>query len=285
MPELDTIAALTAPVTENDLREGLLALGIHHGDTVVVHSALSKIGWVCGRELAVVRALVRGIGIFGLLVMPAHSGDNSEPADWSRPPVPESWQAPIRANMPAYDRRAMPTRGMGRIADCFRTYPGTRRSGHPHVSWCARGFGARWLLRGHVPGKPCFGMGSPLGRLYRRNAKILLLGVGYDNCTALHLAESLDSNTPQMSVGAAVRVWGKRRWMTWTDIEFNSDRFVALGEQYEAEGGPVTHGRLGNANCTVVRVRPLVDFGLAWLQKQANAGEKPLEKPSVSATD
>jgi aminoglycoside 3-N-acetyltransferase len=269
LPEKDTISAAAAPVTEAQLLLGLRALGVRPGDTLVVHAAMSRMGWVCGREQAVVRALIRAVGPLGTLVMPAHSGDDSEPSDWQNPPVPQSWFAPIREAMPAYDRRTTPTRGMSRVAECFRAWPGTRRSAHPHVSWCARGPGARWLLRGHTYHRPCFGMGSPLGRLYRRDAKVLLMGVGYDNCTAMHLAEALYPGTKQMDVGAAVRVRGRRRWVTWREIEFDSDRFPRIGADYEQDGGQVVAGRLGAAECKVVRVRPLVDYAVGWLSSHA----------------
>ena len=271
MPELDAVAAVQTPSTVQSLLAALRALGIRRGDTVIVHSAMSKIGWVCGREMAVVRALLLAVGHTGLLVMPAHSGDNSEPSDWCNPAVPESWHALIRAQMPAYDRRNTPTRCMGRIAECFRTWPCTHRSAHPHVSWCAHGFGARWMLRGHTVARPCFGMRSPLGRMYRRNVKILLLGVGYGNCTALHLAETLYPSSPKMELGAAVRVRGHRQWARWQDVDFDSDRFVQIGEAYEAQGGAVTLGKLGAADCKVLHVRPLVDFGLRWLAAQGDA--------------
>jgi aminoglycoside 3-N-acetyltransferase len=269
LAEKDTVAAVPAPVTQAMLLEGLRALGIRPGDTLIVHSAMSKIGWVCGKEETVVRALLAAVGCTGTLVMPAHSGDNSEPSDWRDPPVPDSWFAPIRENMPAYNRHLTPTRGMGRVAECFRRMPGTRRSAHPHVSWCARGLGAAWLLRGHTYRKPCFGMRSPLGRLYRRNAKILLLGVGYGNCTALHMAETLYPNTPKMDVGAAVRVRGKRRWVRWQEIDMDSDRFPQIGEAYELSGGEAITGMLGAAECKALRVRPLVDFGVEWLAQLA----------------
>jgi len=265
VPEKDAVAAVDTPATRESLLSGLRALGVRRGDTLIVHSAMSRVGWVCGREAAVVQALLDAVGRTGTLVMPAHSGDDSEPSDWSKPPVPESWFSTIRASMPAFDRRVTPTRSMGRIAECFRSYPGTRRSAHPHVSWCAHGPAARWLLRGHTYDKPCFGAASPLGRLYRRNAKILLLGVGYDNCTTLHLAETLCEKTPKTTLGAAVSVRGRRRWVTWKDIEFDSDRFPAIGEAYEQGGGEVVKGRLGAADCRVLRARPLVDFGLGWL--------------------
>jgi len=278
MAEGDTIALVATPATEESLLYDLRALGIKRGDTLIVHSAMSKIGWVCGREPAVVGALLRAVGRTGLLVMPAHSGDNSEPSDWQNPPVPEGWFAIIREAMPAYDRRVTPTRCMGRIAECFRAWPGTRRSAHPHVSWCARGRGARWLLRGHTFNKPCFGPGSPLGRLYRRNAKVLLLGVGYDNCTALHLAEALYPGTPKIAVGAAVRVRGKRVWRSWQEIDMDSDRFPGIGAAYEAAGGEAVCGKIGAAECKVVRVRGLVDFGVEWLgTEKEGQGQSPCQ--------
>lgn len=273
MTEQDTIASVPAPVTEDDLVLGLRALGIRRGDTLIVHTALSQVGWVCGRETTVVGALIRAVGPMGMLVMPSHTGDNSEPSDWENPPVPSDWCPVIRAAMPAYDRRRTPSRFMGRVAECFRTWPGTRRSAHPQVSWCARGPGAAWLLRGHTFRKPPFGMRSPLGRLYRRNAKILLLGTGYDHCTSLHMAETLYPATPIIQVGAAVRVCGRRRWVTWREPELDSDRFPNIGEAYERHAGGVTHGKLGAADCLVTRVRPLVDFAVRWLGEPENEPE------------
>ena len=273
VPEKDTITAVATPNTEESLLAGLRALGICPGDTLIVHSSMSRIGWVCGREVAVVRALLRAVGPFGMLVMPAHSGDNSEPSEWQNPPVPEAWYETIRASMPPYDRRGTPSSFMGRIAECFRKWPGTRRSAHPHLSWCARGRGALWLLRGHTVKRPGFGLASPLGRLYRRNAKILLLGVGYDNCTALHMSETLWPGNPKTQVSAAVRTRGGRKWQSWTETELDSDRFPAIGAAYEADGGEVTLGKLGAAECRVLPVRPLVDYGVRWLEAHKGQAE------------
>lgn len=279
MPEEATIAAVERPQTVQTLLKDLRALGIRRGDTLIVHSAMSRIGWVCGREAAVVQALLNAVGPLGTLVMPAHSTDNSDPAEWHCPPVPEAWHAEIRAQMPAYRRRSTPTRGIGRVPECFRTWPGVRRSAHPHVSWCAHGPGAAWLLRGHRWNRSGFGMNSPAGRLYRRNAKVLLLGVGYGNCTLLHMTETLDPATPTVTQGAAVRGLRGRRWVNWQEIEMDSDRFAELGAAYEQEGGVVVHGRVGAADCRVVPARPLVDYGVRWL----TAHPRPAEEETSAA--
>ena len=276
MPEMDAILAASAPVTEESLLCDLRTLGVRRGETVIVHSAMSKLGWVCGREAALIRALLRAVGPFGTVVMPAHSGDNSEPSLWSNPPVPEAWFPVIRANMPAYNRRVTATRGIGRVAEAFRTWPGTRRSAHPHVSWAMRGPFAAWRLRGHAFSKPCFGMGSPLGRLYRRNARTLLIGVGYDRCTSLHMAEALCETTPKETVGAAVRVLGRSRWVSREEIQMDSDRFPQIGEAFAKNGGVVTTGKIGLAECKLVAIKPLVDFGVKWLREhpaEPEAGE------------
>ncbi len=283
MPEQDAIALSSAPVTEESILRDLRALGVQRGDTLIVHTAMSKLGWVCGREPAIVRALLRAVGPFGLLVVPTHSGDNSEPSHWQHPPVPENWFAPVRENMPAYDRRVTPSRGVGRIPECVRTYPGARRSAHPHVSWAAKGWMAAWVLRGHTWRKPCFGMASPLGRFYRRGAKTLLLGVGYDNCTSLHLAEALCPATARKTSGAAVREHGVRRWVSWEDIEFDSDRFPQIGLAYEQAGGVVTQGRIGHAECKLVPIRPLVDFGVQWLAEHPAEDAADATAPATDA--
>ena len=53
----------------------------------MVHSSLSKIGWVCGAEVSVIQALLEVVGEEGTIVMPAHTGDNSDPSVWENPPI------------------------------------------------------------------------------------------------------------------------------------------------------------------------------------------------------
>ncbi|MEN6476456.1 MAG: AAC(3) family N-acetyltransferase, partial [Rectinema sp.] len=114
MPEADTIDfSKTRPNTVKSLASDLAALGVERGSTLLVHSSLRSLGWTAGGAHAVILALENAIGSEGTLVMPTHSGDLSDPADWQHPPVPESWWSVIREEMPAYDRALSTTRGMG----------------------------------------------------------------------------------------------------------------------------------------------------------------------------
>lgn len=112
--EPNTVASLTA-----DLRD----LGVEPGDAVLVHSSLSALGWTAGGPQAVVDALRAAVTDSGTLVLPTYTGQYTDPADWSRPPVPESWVETIRESMPPFRPAVTPARGVGAVPECFRTTP------------------------------------------------------------------------------------------------------------------------------------------------------------------
>ncbi len=55
----------------------------------MVHSSLSRIGWVTGGAVALIQALMDLITKKGNIMMPAYSSDYSDPTYWSNPPVPK----------------------------------------------------------------------------------------------------------------------------------------------------------------------------------------------------
>jgi aminoglycoside 3-N-acetyltransferase len=215
---------------------------------------------VCGGAVAVVQAL---LDVVGTLVVPTHTTGNSDPKQWSRPPVPESWWPVIRAHMPAFDPAITPSDGIGVIPEVVRTWPGAVRSDHPHTSFAAVGPDAAMLMAGHR--LDCqLGEHSPLAALERADATVLLLGAGFASCTTFHLAEYRVPDPPMTEFGGAVLTRSGRQWITYTDVDNDSDDFAELGAAYE-QTGAVRRGQVGTADCALFTVRSAAEFAVGWL--------------------
>ena len=273
MSEGELVARTPLPATISTLSKDLRALGVREGGILLVHSSLSAIGWVAGREHAVVLALQEVLGDEGTLVMPSHSSSLSDPAEWTNPPVPQTWFEAIRHETPAYDPDMTPTRGMGAIVNCFRSQRDALRSNHPSDSFVARGPAAARIVENHALASS-LGEESPLARLYDLEASILLLGVGYESNTSFHLAE-YRANWPSkrfIANGAPILIEGRRRWQRYEDLDLNSDDFPALGADFERDTHVVTRGRVGLAECRVMPLRPAVDYAVGWIEQHRKIG-------------
>jgi aminoglycoside 3-N-acetyltransferase len=251
------------PRTRERLGEELTSLGVRRGSVLLVHSSLKAVGWVCGGPVAVVQALLDALGPDGTLVVPTHTPDNSDPAGWQHPPVPESWWPAIRAHTPAFDPAVTPSQWMGVIAETARTWPGARRSDHPQVSFAAIGPAAEAVVADHKL-DDMLGEQSPLGAVNQLDGHVLLLGVGHGRNTSLHLAEYRLPKPPRRWEAAAVRAPGGRTWTRWQDVDTSEDDFDQVGAAFDATGGAWT-GRVGAADCRLMRQRALVDFAVDWL--------------------
>jgi aminoglycoside 3-N-acetyltransferase len=276
MSEADVIKnSIDGPITTGLMQKDLARIGVKPGMVLLVHSSLSKIGWVSGGPVAVILALEEVLGPEGTLVMPTHSGDLSDPEEWSNPPVPQEWKEIIRQTMPAFDPGITPTRAMGRIAESFRSQQGVLRSNHPHMSFAARGKFASLITNSHSLDF-CLGDGSPLAKIYDLDGKILLLGVEHDNNTSLHLAEFRADfeGKKEIKQGAPIIIDGKRQWVKIRDWEEHSENFIELGKAYEKAGGSLVKGKIGMADSLFIPQRELVDFGVKWIEGNVKIKEK-----------
>ncbi len=267
-PDWGYLSKTLDPVTVETLVRDLQSLGVERDSTVLVHCSLSSLGWVCGGAVAVIQALMEVV-CDGNIVMPTHSADLSEPSFWENPPVPETWWKIIRETMPAFDVDMTPTRMMGAVAEAFRHHPQVRRSNHPELSFAAWGPNRDFIVDHHELDY-AMGEGSPLAKVYDLGGFVLLLGVGYDKSTSMHLAEyrSVWGSENPARRGAPIMVDGERVWQEYDDIESDSSDFAEIGRAYEkGHGGGVRKGIVGAADARLCSQPCMVNFAVDWMNK------------------
>lgn len=266
--ERDAVERSPAPVTRDSLLRDLRALGVRPGMLLLVHSSLSRLGWVTGGPQAALEALLEALGPQGTLVMPTHSAHLTDPSGWQNPPVPVSWWSTIRDHMPAYDPALTPTRGMGAIVECFRHLPGVRRSAHPTGSFAARGPASDQVTAVHALDE-CFGERSPLRRIYELDGRVLLLGVDHGNNTSLHLAEHRAAwpGKRWVSQSSPILVDGERRWIEYCSLDYDSDDFARIGVEFGGETGLERQAPVGAGVGRLFRQRDAVDYATAWIER------------------
>lgn len=260
-------------VLKEDIVRALKDVGVHEGQTIMVHTSLSSFGFVCGGAQTMIEALLECTGEEGTLMMPAQSWKNLDPETGVHWEEPREWWQTIRDNWPAYDKAITPTNTMGAVAEMFRKWPGALRSDHPARSVAALGRYAEYLTRDHDLSN-IFGEGSPVGKLYELDGYVLLMGVGYDKNTSIHLAD-VRAEYPgkhYVTEHSAMMVNGKREWAAYQTLFVDGEDFEQIGEAFELQGN-TSRVLLGNGSICLMRQRELVDFAVDWIQQNRRAKE------------
>ena len=157
-----------------EIKRILKVQGIERGDTIMLHSSLSKMGLVDGGADTVIRSVLEVIGQEGTLAMPSFPGFG--------------FNIDYLKTGPVFDVRNTPSR-MGIITETFRKMPGVKRSLHPTEPVCALGPKADLITKDHFGQLTPYSSSSPFGKLNELNAKVLLLGVDLDILSNLHTLE------------------------------------------------------------------------------------------------
>ncbi|MCI9423378.1 aminoglycoside N(3)-acetyltransferase [Lachnospiraceae bacterium WCA-9-b2] len=254
-------------VIPEDVQTALRNVGVKRGQAIMVHTSLSSLGYVCGGAQTIIEALLHSVGQEGTIMMPTQSWKNLDPTTGVYWQEPKEWWPVIREYIPAYDERITPTNTMGAVAEMFRQWPGTIRSGHPARSVAAWGRYAKYLTEKHSL-SDIFGDGSPIGRLYELDGAVLLIGVGYDKNTSLHLADARAEYPGKHTVveSSAIQVDGQRVWKSYETLAVDGEDFPAIGEAFE-QTGQVRHVSLGDGILSMMSQRALVDFAVEWMNE------------------
>jgi aminoglycoside 3-N-acetyltransferase len=246
----------------------LRALGLRAGQVVLVHSSMRSIGWIAGGAPTVVAAIRDVIGAEGTMVVPTETTDNSDTSRTHLSLIAGLTADEIRqfrAAMPPFRVGSTPSTDMGQVAEEVRLMTGAHRSAHPQSSFAALGPVAGKLVADHQLTSH-LGEWSPLARLYEVGAEILMLGVGYDMCTAFHLAEyRYQADPPRRTYRCVVEQAGEPCWVEYEDVVLDDGDFKKLGLALEATG-VVVCGQVGAADSRLIPFAPAVDFAVSWMR-------------------
>lgn len=224
------------------LVDQLHALGVRAGAVVVVHTAFSRVKPIEGGPQGLIDALRAAIGPNGTLVMPSMSDEDDNP----------------------FDVAATPCRGLGVVADTFWRLPGVRRSDNPHA-FAASGPRAAEIVADHPLDVP-HGVDSPIGRVYEMDGQVLLLGVGHDANTTIHLAESMAGVRYGLPHHVTVTRNGRPQRVDYVEIDHCCENF-ALMDMWLDTAGHQRRGRVGHAEARLARARDIVAAALPRLRE------------------
>ena len=255
----DTFATRTTIIKE------LYDIGIAEGDILIPHISLKSIGYVIGGTRTVLDALYGAVGDSGTIVMPAFSGELTDPSTWFKPPVPKKWHEKIRDDMPPFDPKRTPSAHIGAAAELFRNEPGTLRSNHPVSSFAARGAHASEIIAEH-PLDCRFGLKSPLGKMRDLGGKALLIGAPFEHLTILHLTSFELGNGVKIAQKSPILSKGKKKWVSYTDISVTGFWFKDA-INHLIEKGVAKIGKVHNARTLLVSIPEAVEATVAWRKK------------------
>ena len=209
--------------------------GVPGNGILVVHSAIKTLSHRGFQAAAIIEALLDHL-CNGHLFMPTMT-----------------WRT-VTPEHPEWDEMATPSH-TGVLSEIFRTRYATARSIHPTHSAAGWGPAAKLLCSRHHIGDTPVSANSPYGLMRDYETYVLMIGLGLEACTAIHLPE--EQIEPDLYVrpaetamvyscrdrqGSVHRVLARRHWRLERDFNRFNAPLAAHGklEQGTIEGCPYT---------------------------------------------
>lgn len=223
-------------IARRQLVEPLQSLGVERAGVLVVHASFRAVGPVEGGPSGLIDGLREVLGPTGTLVMPSMTGSR---------------------RLEPYDAGRTPTRAMGIVAETFWRLPETYRGDHPTSAFAASGPLSRQITASQ-PLSPAHGLDSPIGRVYQLGGSILLLGVGHDSNTTIHLAERMAQVPYLVPKWTTVLRNGLPERVEFDAIDHCCRNF-RLVDEWLRERGLQIEGEVGHASARLMESRSVID--------------------------
>lgn len=234
---------MRAPVSRVEVARQLRALGVEPGGVLLVHTSFRAVSPVEGGPRGLIEALQKVTGAEGTLVVPSWSGNDDEPFDPLTTPASQD---------------------LGVVADQFWRIAGVRRSDHV-FAFAAAGPHAEQILKDPLPLPPHIAE-SPVGRVHELDGQVLLLGVGHDANTTLHLAELIAGVPYRVPRYCTVREAGELVRVHYGENDHCCARF-ALADGWLRARAALREGPVGHGTARLMRSRAVVAAAVEQLER------------------
>ena len=114
------------------------------------------------------------------------------------------------------------------------------------------------------------GLNSPVGRVYELDGQILLLGVGHDANTTIHLGENMAGVRYRRAKQLTVLSGGTPVRYNYDEIDHCCQNFNLMDQWLEA-GHRQRRGIVGHAEARLIRSRDVVEIALDRLRENETA--------------
>ena len=230
-------------MTPSAIAEQLGGLGVAHGGVLQVHTSFRAVRPVVGGPDGLVDALLMALGPVGTLVMPSWTGDDDHLFDPATTPADKD---------------------LGVVAESFRRRPDVLRGDHP-FAWAASGPKAASIVSAAMT-LPPHRADSAVGRVHDLDGQVLLLGVGHDANTSLHLAELIADVPYRLLHHITVLKDGVATRIDYGENDSCCARF-ALADDWLRQKGLQQEGPVGQATARLFRSRDVVALASARLAR------------------
>ena len=220
----------------------LAGLGVDGGGVLLVHTSFRQVRPVEDGPHGLIEALRMTLGDGGTLVMPSWTGDDDVPFDPATTPASPD---------------------LGVVADSFWRMPGVVRSTHPFAC-AAIGPLAAQIVLGSLPLPPAC-PGGPIGQVHALDGQVLLLGVGHDSNTTLHLAELMAEVPYRVPRHCTVLEGGRPVRIDYGENDHCCARFE-LADAWLRSADRQSEGQVGHAHARLFRSRDVVERALTKLK-------------------
>ena len=227
-----------------ELKNQLECLGLKKDMKILLHVALSKVGYLENGPKDLIDVIEEIISPDGILVMPAYNTYGN--------------YKPNLSIVNDYFKNRKDVIRTNQIIASFAVWGNRKEKIAANIEYTEDGLSFE------------AGEKSTLARLYENDGWSLFLGTDYSTCTILHLAENRAS-WPSKFIFTEEFVSSDGKKIPFHDVAYQDEDFNEIGlafeKQFQGNSSKLRTGKIGNAESKMINQKAFVDFAVNWMNK------------------